>query len=63
MMTLEQVRTALADRKLRAVAKATGLAYDTVWRVATGRSKAVSYETVEALSQYLSTSNRGGEHG
>lgn len=53
MMTLEQVKAALQDRKLKAVAKATGLAYDTVWRVATGRMERVSYETVKALSDYL----------
>lgn len=53
MMTLEQVRQGLQDRKLRAVAQATGLAYDTVWRVATGRMERVSYDTVKALSDYL----------
>jgi len=53
MMTLEQVKAALQDRKLKAVAQATGLAYDTVWRVATGRMERVSYETVKALSDYL----------
>lgn len=53
MMTLEQVRAGLQDRKLRIVAAATGLAYDTVWRVATGRMDRVSYETVKVLSDYL----------
>ena len=53
MMTLEQVRQALQDRKLHAVAGATGLAYDTVWRVYAGRYKRISYETVRTLSDYL----------
>ena len=54
MMTLDQIRKALEDRKLKAVAEATGLAYDTVWRVSRGDTKRVSYETVKALSDYLS---------
>lgn len=53
MMTLEQVKCVLRDRKLRAVAEATGLSYDTVWRVASGRADRVSYETVRVLSDYL----------
>lgn len=53
MMTLGQVRAALADRRLTVVARETGLAYDTVWRVASGRAKAVSYDVVERLSRYL----------
>ena len=53
MMTLDQVRRELQDRKLTAVAKATGLHYQTVWRVASGNYEALSYETVKALSDYL----------
>ena len=33
MLKLEQVQAMLADRKPTAVARATGLSYDTVWRV------------------------------
>jgi len=53
MYTLEQVRTALQDRQLSTVAEATGLSYDTVWRVARGKVSAVSYDTVRRLSEYL----------
>jgi len=53
MLTLEQVRKSLYDRNLRKVAEATGLSYDTVWRVASGRAPQVSYETVQILSEYL----------
>lgn len=57
MMTLPQVQAALADRRLTVVARETGLAYDTVWRVASGRAKAVSYDVVERLSRYLEDTN------
>ena len=43
----------LADRKPTAVARATGLSYDTVWRVQNGNMKAVSYDVVKRLSDYL----------
>ena len=53
MMTLEQVQLLLADRKPGVVANATGLSYDTVWRVQRGDMKAVSYDVVKRLSDYL----------
>lgn len=57
MMTLEQVKQGLHDRKLRAVADATSLSYDTVWRVYAGHDKRVSYATIKALSDYLERSS------
>ena len=59
MMTLEQVRHALRDRRPGAVAEAAGLAYDTVWRVQRGDTKAVSYDVVKRLSDYF----EGALHG
>ena len=53
MMTLEQVRHALQDRTLTKVAAATGLAYNTVLRVANGMDKSVSYDVVRRLSDYI----------
>lgn len=53
MMNLRQVQEALKDRRLTVVAEATGLHYDTVWRVASGRVTAPSYDVVERLSHYL----------
>jgi hypothetical protein len=53
MMTLDRVREILKDRKLKVVAEGSGLAYDTVRRVAAGSNKAVSYEVVKKLSDYL----------
>lgn len=53
MMTLEQVQKSLQDRNLKAVSQGCGLAYDTVWRIANGDVKRVSYDAVKALSDYL----------
>ena len=53
MMTLEQVRSALQDRTLTKVAAATGLAYNTVLRVASSMDKSVSYDVVKRLSDYF----------
>lgn len=54
MMTLEAVRAALFDRRLKTVAEQTGLSYDTIWRVRAGEDKRVSYDVVKRLSDYLS---------
>lgn len=53
MLTIEEVRKRISDRKPAVIATATGLSYDTVWRVQRGDFKQVSYETVKALSDYL----------
>lgn len=53
MMTLDQVRDMLKDRKLRLVAQGAGLSYGTVRRVAAGDDKAISYQVVKKLSDYL----------
>lgn len=53
MMTIDEVREKLRDRRLTVVADETGLAYDTVRRVAAGKFVSISYETVERLSEYL----------
>jgi hypothetical protein len=55
-MTLDEVRRALDDRRLMAVATATRLSYYTVWRVHRGQTKAVSYEVIKRLSDYLTIS-------
>ena len=53
MLTLEEVKEKLQDRRLPAVAQSTGLAYGTVRKVAAGEDKAVSYDVVKRLSDYL----------
>lgn len=53
MMTQEQVVLALQDRNLKTVSAGCGLAYNTVYRVATGLSTDPAYDTIKALSDYL----------
>lgn len=53
MLTIEEVRERLQDRKLRVVSEQVGLAYDTVWRVKSGKSKRISYDVIKVLSDYL----------
>lgn len=53
MLDIEQIKNKLSDRNLNAVARATGLAYDTVWRVAKGRYTKPSYDTLKRISDYL----------
>lgn len=53
MLTIDEVREKLRDRRLTVVADETGLAYDTVRRVAAGKFINISYETVARLSEYL----------
>ena len=53
MLTLEQIRDMMEDRSIGAVARATGLHYNVVYRAVTDRTRNPSYETVKALSDYL----------
>jgi transcriptional regulator with XRE-family HTH domain len=57
MMTLDDIVKALHDRKATVVAQEVGLSYQTVWRVARGETKNVSYDTAKKLSDYLN--NKG----
>lgn len=54
MMTLDDIVDALHDRKATVVSQEVGLSYQTVWRIARGDVKNVSYETAKKLSDYLS---------
>ena len=53
MMTLEQIRYALSDRRLMIVAEATGLHYNTVKDIAKRHTVNPSYAAVKAISDYL----------
>ena len=53
MLSLEEIMELLHDRNLNMVARKTGLAYDTVWRVAKGKAKEPSYYTIKKLSEYF----------
>jgi len=54
MMTLEQIKVALADRRPSLVAKAIGVRVSTVIDIRDGHTENPSYATVKALSDYLS---------
>jgi hypothetical protein len=54
VLTIEEIRDALGDRRLRVVAAACGLSYPTVLAVKEGRTNP-SYETVRVLSDYLTS--------
>ena len=53
MMTLEEVREKLVDRRIDMVADATGLHYGTVQEIRSGKNDNPSYKTVKALSDYF----------
>jgi DNA-binding phage protein len=52
MLTLDQVRERLQDRKITVVAEATGLHLQTLYDIRHGRANPV-YSTVKKLSDYL----------
>lgn len=53
MMTLEQIRDALLDRRIDMVAEATGLHYNTVRDVRSNTNANPSYRVIKALSDYF----------
>ena len=53
MMTLDQIRDALKDRRPVMVAQSTGLHVNTVMRIRDGMNTNPTYEVVAALSDYL----------
>ena len=52
MLTIEQIQRRLEAMNLRKVSDASGVAYNTVRRIA-GGSVNVEYETVRKLAEYL----------
>jgi DNA-binding phage protein len=56
MMTLEQIRDGLRDRKLKMVAKETGLHYHTLLRIAQDKDTNPTIDTVQRISDYLTKS-------
>jgi len=53
MLTIEDIIKRLKDRQPTKIAEETRLAYQTIWKIRTGRTKNVTYETLKALSDYL----------
>lgn len=57
MMTLEQIKTQLKDRRVDMVAEGCGLHYNTVRDVRDRADSNPSYRVVKALSDYLESRN------
>ena len=53
MMTLQEIRSALGDRRLDLVAKATGLHANSIARIRDGKNLNPKHSTLVALSTYL----------
>jgi len=53
VLPLDAIRACLQDRKLRHVARATGLHYNTIWKIRQGRAKRPSADVVLRLTRYL----------
>ena len=61
MMTVEQIRRALRDRRPGLVAEATGLHLNTVRKVRDNEDANPTYKVLKALSDYLT--HRGDING
>jgi DNA-binding Xre family transcriptional regulator len=53
MLSLSEIQNTLSDRNLSAVSRATGIKYDTIWRIAKNRVRRINYSALEKLSDYL----------
>ena len=53
MLTLDQIKTHLADRKLEAVAAATNIHRNTIAAIKNGKNENPSYTVMRRLSDYL----------
>lgn len=57
MLTLDQIRAALRDRRLSKVAEATGLHYNTIREVRDNPNANPTYKVIKVLSDYLEGRN------
>ena len=53
ILTIDDIRTKLHDRRLEVVAVATGLHYNTLRQIRDNKQQNVKYETLEKLSAYF----------
>lgn len=53
VLTISQIKEALADRNLRKVSEASGVHYHTVMAIANGKRDNPTYDTYVALANYL----------
>ena len=59
MLTIQQIRDALRDRRISMVAAATGLHYNTIKNVRDNVNSNPSYKVLKKLTDYLSEANNG----
>lgn len=57
MLTLEQLKQALKDRRPSMVADATGLHFNTIRQIRDGENANPTYKVIKALSDYLENNN------
>lgn len=57
MLTLEQLKQALKDRRPGMVADATGLHFNTIRQIRDGENANPTYKVIKALSDYLENNN------
>jgi transcriptional regulator with XRE-family HTH domain len=53
MLSIEEIRNKLKDRRIAMVAEATGLSRQVIYNLTTGKTPSPAYETVKRLSEYL----------
>ena len=53
MLTLDEVRQRLQDRRLAVVSKATGITKPTLWRIRRDPKTNVRYDTLAKLNRYF----------
>lgn len=58
MMTLKQIRAALADRNISEVARRIGMSRQQLWLIVNGISPNPTIKTIERISEYLEGSQK-----
>lgn len=53
ILSIEQIKKELADRRLHIVAKSVGLSYPTVKNLADGKELNYTIDTLRAISKYI----------
>lgn len=54
LMSLNKITEALQDKRLYVIARKLDLSYPTIKKIADGKDKNYSYNTIKKLSEYLS---------
>lgn len=58
MLTLEEIKDKLSDRRVAVVADAIGVSRKAVWAIMTGATVNPSYRMMKKLSDYLEGDNK-----